>query len=109
MAGFAPRSRAWCSRSFVNVSGNVPFCTVMGLALLQGPPRGHLTASGQCIGAALRRDVFWPTIAAMDTLADLLRASLWARSLSPEQLARVETETLVRDFAAGAFVVRKGD
>jgi len=45
----------------------------------------------------------------METLADLLRASLWARSLAPAQLARVEAETLVRDFPAGAFVVRKGD
>ena len=29
--------------------------------------------------------------------------------MSPEHLARVESETLVRDFPAGAFVVRKGD
>ena len=45
----------------------------------------------------------------METLSDLLRASTWTRSLSPAQLARVEAETLVRDFANGAFVVRKGD
>ena len=29
--------------------------------------------------------------------------------MSPEHLARIESETLVRDFPAGAFVVRKGD
>ena len=45
----------------------------------------------------------------MDTLSDLLRASLWARSLTPGQLARVEAETQVREFPNGAFVVRKGD
>ena len=45
----------------------------------------------------------------MHTLSDLLRASLWARSLTPGQLARVESETQVREFPNGAFVVRKGD
>ncbi len=45
----------------------------------------------------------------MDSLAQLLRASLWTRSLSPTQFARVETETQVRDFAAGSFVCRKGE
>jgi len=45
----------------------------------------------------------------METVSDLLRASTWTRSLSPAQLARVESEILVRDFASGAFVVRKGD
>ncbi len=45
----------------------------------------------------------------MHTLSDLLRASLWTRSLSRDQLARVEAETQVRDFPAGAFVCRKGE
>lgn len=45
----------------------------------------------------------------MQTLAELLRASLWTRSLTPAQLARVEAETLVRDYPAGTFVVRRGD
>ena len=45
----------------------------------------------------------------METVSDLLRASTWTRSLSPAQLARVESEILVRDFPSGAFVVRKGD
>lgn len=45
----------------------------------------------------------------MDSLAQLLRASLWTRSLSPAQIARVEAETQVRDFPAGSFVCRKGE
>ena len=49
------------------------------------------------------------TIAALDTLSELLRASLWTRSLTREQLARVEAETVVRDFPAGSFVCRKGE
>lgn len=49
------------------------------------------------------------TIGSVETLAELLDTSLWARSLSAAQRARVEAETLVRDFPAGAFVVRKGD
>ena len=49
------------------------------------------------------------TIAGLDTLSELLRASLWTRSLTREQLARVEAETVVRDFPAGSFVCRKGE
>ena len=45
----------------------------------------------------------------MDSLSELLRASLWTRSLTPAQLARVERETQVRDFPAGGFVCRKGE
>lgn len=45
----------------------------------------------------------------MDTLAHLLRASLWTRSLAPAQLERVQAETQVRDFPAGSFVCRKGE
>ncbi len=45
----------------------------------------------------------------METLDELLRASLWTRALSPDQLARVAAETLVRDLASGGFVCRKGD
>ena len=45
----------------------------------------------------------------MKTLADLLRASLWARTLTPAQLARVEAETLVRDLPVGVPVCRKGE
>jgi len=45
----------------------------------------------------------------VETLNELLRASLWARSLAPAQLERVEAETQVREFAPGAFVCRKGE
>jgi CRP-like cAMP-binding protein len=45
----------------------------------------------------------------MDSLAELLRASLWTRSLTRAQLDRVEAETVVRDFPAGAYVCRKGE
>lgn len=43
------------------------------------------------------------------TLADLLRTSLWTRSLTPAQLARVEAQTLVRDLPVGVPVCRKGE
>ena len=39
----------------------------------------------------------------------MLRASLWARSLSAKQLARVEAETQVRDLPVGVPVCRKGE
>ena len=45
----------------------------------------------------------------MKTLTDLLDASLWTKSLSADQRARIEAETLVRDVPSGAFVCRKGD
>ena len=45
----------------------------------------------------------------MKTLTDLLDASLWTKSLSADQRARVEAETLVKDVPSGAFVCRKGD
>jgi len=43
------------------------------------------------------------------TLADMLRASAWTRSLGPAELARVERETLVRDLPVGVPVCRKGE
>jgi CRP/FNR family cyclic AMP-dependent transcriptional regulator len=43
------------------------------------------------------------------TLSDLLRGSLWTRTLTPEQLARVEGETLVRELPVGVPVCRKGE
>lgn len=39
----------------------------------------------------------------------MLRASLWTRSLSARQLARVEAETQVRDLPVGVPVCRKGE
>jgi len=45
----------------------------------------------------------------VETLAELLRASIWTRSLSPAQLARVEAETAVRDYPAGSYILRRGE
>ena len=45
----------------------------------------------------------------METLSELLRASLWARSLTPAQVARVEAETQVRLLPVGVPVCRKGE
>jgi CRP/FNR family cyclic AMP-dependent transcriptional regulator len=47
----------------------------------------------------------WP----VETLRELLRASLWTKSLSPAQLARIESETIVRDLPVGVPVCRKGE
>jgi CRP-like cAMP-binding protein len=40
---------------------------------------------------------------------ETLRQTIWARSLTPEQMARVEAETVERTAAAGSYVCRKGD
>src|SRR4051812_38409381 len=45
----------------------------------------------------------------MRTLADMLAGSSWTRSLTAEQLARVQRETLVRDLPVGVPVCRKGE
>jgi CRP/FNR family transcriptional regulator, cyclic AMP receptor protein len=45
----------------------------------------------------------------VETLSQLLRTSLWTRSLTPEQLARVEAETLTRLLPVGVPVCRKGE
>jgi CRP/FNR family transcriptional regulator, cyclic AMP receptor protein len=45
----------------------------------------------------------------MKTLGDMLRASLWTRSLAPQQIARVEAETQVRTLPVGVPVCRKGE
>jgi CRP-like cAMP-binding protein len=45
----------------------------------------------------------------LETLSQLLSASLWTRSLTPRQLDRVKAETQVRDFPAGAYVCRKSE
>lgn len=45
----------------------------------------------------------------VETLRELLNASLWARSLTPEQLGRVEAETLVRELPVGVPACRKGE
>jgi CRP/FNR family cyclic AMP-dependent transcriptional regulator len=43
------------------------------------------------------------------TFAQMLKASPWTRSLGPEELARVERETSVRDLPVGVPVCRKGE
>ena len=45
----------------------------------------------------------------MKTLSELLRVSLWTRTLTPEQIARVEAETGVRELPVGVPVCRKGE
>jgi CRP-like cAMP-binding protein len=45
----------------------------------------------------------------MRTLAEMLKASPWTRSLGAGELARVERETLVRDLPVGVPVCRKGE
>lgn len=45
----------------------------------------------------------------MRTLSDMLDVSPWTAGLSPEQLARVRADLVVREFDAGACVCRKGD
>ncbi|MBX3646880.1 MAG: Crp/Fnr family transcriptional regulator [Rhodocyclaceae bacterium] len=42
-------------------------------------------------------------------LGDMLRASLWSRSLTSDQLRRVESEIITRQISAGGFVCRKGE
>jgi CRP-like cAMP-binding protein len=58
---------------------------------------------------ASRGYVFWLTIQGVETLSDLLRASLWTRTLAPAQIARVEAETSVRVLPVGVPVCRKGE
>jgi CRP/FNR family cyclic AMP-dependent transcriptional regulator len=45
----------------------------------------------------------------MASLAAVLQQSLWARSLTPEQVQRVESTLVERRFAAGQYVCRKGE
>jgi CRP-like cAMP-binding protein len=45
----------------------------------------------------------------MSALPEMLRASLWARTLTADQLARVEASIVERTVAAGAHVCHKGD
>ena len=42
-------------------------------------------------------------------MSDFLRQTLWARSLTEEQMVRVESEMVERQFSAGGFVCRKGE
>jgi CRP/FNR family cyclic AMP-dependent transcriptional regulator len=42
-------------------------------------------------------------------LQEMLHQALWARSLTAQQMARVEAETVERTVPAGGYVCRKGD
>ncbi|HSY28888.1 MAG TPA: cyclic nucleotide-binding domain-containing protein, partial [Burkholderiaceae bacterium] len=42
-------------------------------------------------------------------LLEMLHQALWARSLTAEQMARVEAEMVERFVPAGGYVCRKGD
>jgi CRP-like cAMP-binding protein len=42
-------------------------------------------------------------------LSDALKASRWARELTPEQFARVLAETIERTVPAGGYIARKGE
>lgn len=45
----------------------------------------------------------------MFTLTEMLAASMWSRSLTAEQMQRVEAEMIERCVPAGGFVCRKGE
>jgi CRP/FNR family transcriptional regulator, cyclic AMP receptor protein len=45
----------------------------------------------------------------MLALVDAIRRSLWAKGLTPDQLARVERDTFERTIDAGDFVCRRGE
>src|SRR5258708_14348016 len=66
-------------------------------------------ASGAVYRGGLSGYVFSLTIRAVDPLSELLRASLWTRSLTPAQVARVEAETQERVLPVGVPVCPKGE
>ncbi|TFW27258.1 Crp/Fnr family transcriptional regulator [Duganella callida] len=43
------------------------------------------------------------------TLREALRSTLWAKALTPEQMARVEADTVEISVAKGGYVCRKGE
>lgn len=45
----------------------------------------------------------------MPTLTEMLAASMWSRSLTAEQMQRVESEMIERCVPAGGFACRKGE
>jgi CRP/FNR family transcriptional regulator, cyclic AMP receptor protein len=45
----------------------------------------------------------------MPTLTEMLAASMWSKSLTAEQIQRVESEMIVRCVPAGGFACRKGE
>jgi CRP-like cAMP-binding protein len=49
------------------------------------------------------------TVITTPSLPELLAQTLWAGALTPEQMARVERDTVERFFEAGSYICRKGD
>jgi CRP-like cAMP-binding protein len=49
------------------------------------------------------------TVLHKPSLSESLAATVWAGTLTPEQWARVERDTVERVFEAGSYVCRKGD
>jgi CRP/FNR family cyclic AMP-dependent transcriptional regulator len=49
------------------------------------------------------------TVINKPSLPELLAQTLWAGALTPEQMARVERDTVERFFEAGSYICRKGD
>ncbi len=49
------------------------------------------------------------TVINKPSLPELLAQTLWAGVLTPEQMARVERDTVERFFEAGSYICRKGD
>lgn len=49
------------------------------------------------------------TVLNKPALPELLAQTRWAGSLTPEQMARVERDTVERFFEAGSYICRKGD
>lgn len=45
----------------------------------------------------------------MQTLAEVIQGSIWARDLRPEQLERVRAETIERPIPAGAYACSRGE
>ncbi len=45
----------------------------------------------------------------MTTLAEALRSAIWAQVLAPEELARVQSETIEREIPAGGYACREGE
>lgn len=43
------------------------------------------------------------------SIQKMLDKTIWARTLNPDQLARIEAELVEREVAAGGFVCRKGE
>jgi CRP-like cAMP-binding protein len=45
----------------------------------------------------------------VSSLSEHLRATLWAQTVTPEQMRRIEAEVMDQTYAAGAMVCRKGE